>query len=94
MIDIPPIQTELLVGAGVPAVGAMIAIVHHFWNKSKCFVMIKNDVTNLKQDIDNFKKEVKKARDTHLEIFERLNSLDKHLGSVEGKLDMLMALKK
>ena len=94
MIDIPPIQTELLVGVGVPAVAALVTIVSYFWKKSKCFVILKNKVENLDQEIKNFKDEVKKARDTHLEIFDRLNQIDKHLGTVEGKLDMLTALKK
>ena len=78
---------DIMVGIGIPAVGAMVFIIRHFWIKTKCFYLMK-------YRLEQIEKESIEGKKTHVEIFQRLNAIDKHTANIEGKIDMLIEDKK
>ena len=40
--------------------------------------------------MSNTEEETKKGKKTHVEMFQRFNEIEKHMGSIEGKLDILI----
>ncbi len=75
------IQWELLVGLGIPATGAMIAIIRHLWNKSKCFVILKQKIEQLTDHDEG-------ASDTHSDLYDKVNKIEKNLFHLMGKMNV------
>lgn len=61
----------------------------YFWKKSKCFDALKQSVKNTEEDLLEVKKqmleEIKEAKNTHIEIFRRMNDSEKKLAFIAGK---------
>ena len=74
---------DILVAVGVPALGAFAFIVRHFWAKTKCFYLMQ-------QRLETLEKEAVQGKKTHIEIYKRLNEIDKHTANIEGKIDILI----
>ena len=74
---------DILVAVGIPALGALVFVIRHFWSKTKCFYLME-------QRLERLEKESVQGKKTHLEIFQRLNEIDKHAANIEGKIDILI----
>ena len=74
---------DILVAIGVPALGALVFVIRHFWMKTKCFYLME-------KRLEILEKESVQGKQTHLEIFKRLNEIDKHAANIEGKIDILI----
>ena len=77
---------EVFTAVIIPTVGALAFVVRHFWIKTKCFYLMKHRLEHLEQ-------ENKEGKKTHVEIFKRLNEIDKHAANIEGKIDILIKKK-
>ena len=75
------IQWELLVAVGIPATGAMIAIIRHFWNKSKCFIILKQKVEELTDHDEG-------SSETHSNLYEKVNKIERNLFHLMGKMNV------
>ena len=78
---------EIFTAIGIPTIGALVFVVRHFWIKDKMFVLMKHRLEYLEE-------ENQKGKDTHIEIFKRLNNIDKHIANIEGKIDILIKKEK
>ena len=54
---------DIMVGIGIPAVGAMVFIIRHFWIKTKCFYLMK-------YKLEQVEKESIAGKKTDIEIFQ------------------------
>lgn len=62
----------------------------YFWKKSKCFDALKNSVKTTEIDVAEIKEEISKdlaeSKVTHIEIFKRMNEIEKQLSFIAGQL--------
>ena len=72
---------EVFVGIGLPMIGAMIFIIRHFWIKTKCFYLLEHRLEQLEE-------ETRKGKETHKDIYEKLNEVNENLHLIMGKLDI------
>ncbi len=70
---------DIMVGLGVPATGAMIFIVRHFWIKTKCFHLMQLRLEQLEKD----NAEGKKA---HIFLREKISEVSDNQHRIMGKL--------
>ena len=77
------IQWEIIAGVGIPATAAAIAIIRHLWNKSKCFII-------LKQKVEELSKSDQGSSETHGDLYEKYNEISTRLATLEGKIDILV----
>ncbi len=102
------LHLEIIIGVGIPAIGAAAVIARHFWIKTQCFYLMKADQIKMKEEIKeaNLKndavaqeikrkidKEIELSRETHIEIFKKLNSIETSYSKLDGKIDVLIAKK-
>ncbi len=71
---------DILVGIGVPATGAMIFIVRHFWIKTKCFALMQQRLEELERDNED-------AKRVHRNTYERLDAMSRDIHYIRGFLD-------
>ena len=74
---------EVFTAICIPAITCLVFIVRYFWHKSKCFELMKQRLVHLET-------ENSQGKETHTEIFKRLNAIDIHSANIEGKLDILL----
>ncbi len=77
------IEWEILIGVGVgvgiPAGAAAIAVIRHFWNKSKCFIILKEKVEQLAKDDAG-------SSDTHSDLYDKVNKIERNLFHLMGRM--------
>lgn len=83
MVEFLGIQVELLAGVLIP-VGAGVAIItwraiRYLINKDKCLTIFKDRLKTQEQ-------ETKNGKETHKDIYLRLNSIDKNVAKIMGRL--------
>ena len=86
MIVIEQEAVPLILSIMLPAMGAAVFVVRHFWLKAKCFEL-------LKQRVESYEVQAEKDRKTHHDIYDRVNAMAADLAHMRGILDSL-ALKR
>lgn len=91
------IQVWLAIVGGFAGLGVIVwRIISYFNEKSKCFELQKSTIKSQNLKIDaigkkvdkiesNVKDEIDESKETHKEIFLRLNDVDKKLSYIAGK---------
>ena len=74
---------DVIVGIGVPAVGATFFIVRHFWMKSKCFALLQHRVENQDRELVINRKE-------HKEMLDRLNKIDRNISALQAQNKIIL----
>ncbi len=92
------LHLEIIIGLGIPGLGAMGFIIRHFWLKTKCFYLMKQRLEQIEHNINEIKTdidlEIKNAREIHIKLFEKMNDVEKAYATLEGKIDVLIQRKK
>jgi len=88
--DLEITQSTIGISIGLFTLGVFVwRVSTYFWNKSKCFDALKNSVSKTEKDLADVKEqlanEIRSAQNTHIELFKRLNDIDKKLAFIAGK---------
>ena len=75
------IQWEVLIGIGIPAAAASVAVIRHLWNKSKCFIILKQKVEQLTSHDEG-------ASNTHSDLYDKVNKIERNLFHLMGKMNV------
>ena len=78
-------HTEIFIGIGIPAIGAGSFIVRHFWLKTKCFYLMK-------QELEQIKEENKEGIKIHKELSAEMKSLMRDVSDLKGSFNTMMNL--
>lgn len=83
-------QQTIGIGIGLCTLGVFVwRVSTYFWRKSKCFDSLKSSVNQTKEDLTSVKTqltaELVNSQATHIELFKRLNDIDKKLAYIAGK---------
>ncbi|KKN75474.1 hypothetical protein LCGC14_0380950 [marine sediment metagenome] len=83
MTEVFGIQIELflgiLTGLGVPGCAAAFFVIRHFWEKTKCFHLMK-------QKIEQLDKIATGSHDTHTDLYNKIDRLERNLFLLMGKM--------
>lgn len=75
------IQWEILVGLGLPAAAVSVAVIRLLWNKSKCFVILKQKVEQLTEHDEG-------SGETHSDLYDKVNKIERNLFHLMGRMDV------
>ncbi len=75
------IQIEILTGVGIPAGAAAFFIARHFWEKTKCFHLMK-------QKIEDLSKADEGSHETHSDLYDKVNKIERNLFHLMGKMNV------
>jgi len=74
---------ELLIGLGIPAAAAAVAVIRYLWKKEKCFII-------LKQKVEELSKSDEGSSDTHDGFETRLKQIEENQIKNEVYLKLLL----
>ena len=82
MIVVEESAIPLILSIILPAMAAATFVVRHFWLKAKCFEL-------LRQRVEAAERQASEDRQTHHDIYDRVNSMASDLAHMKGTLDAL-----
>ena len=79
----PEILVAVIVGLGIPVVSAAVYAIRYFVNKGKCFAL-------LKQRVEQQEKETESGKESHKELYQKMDEMNVKLASLETAVDIIV----
>ena len=70
----------VMITLAIPLFGAAAYIIHYFWKRARC-------VDTLATRVESWEDDAARDRETHKDIYNRLNHIDRNVARILGFLD-------
>jgi len=89
-VELEVTQQTIGITIGLCTLGVFVwRVSTYFWRKSKCFDSLKTSVRQTEKNLGEVRTqlttELLASQNTHIELFKRLNAIDKKLAWIAGK---------
>ena len=78
---------EIMVGLGIPAIGAVYFIARYIHSKEKCLTLLKAKVESMDEDNTQDRQVHLRIKERIIEIDRRMTKIESDMAYIRGKLD-------